>query len=1082
MISGSHALQEFTFTSKYARYMSEHNRRENWKESINRVRQMMLRKYADKGIDDTINLAYDSMYKKHILGSQRMLQYGGKPVEKNNSRGYNCCGSYTDRLRFFQETFWLLLCGCGTGYNNLPKFTKKIPEFNSNRIRKTSFRNKTYQIPDTIEGWADSLGVLLTSYFSEPADERFIDYMDCDVEFDTSLIRPEGSLLSSGVGKAPGPKPLLKSLSNIRNLLDRITGNGQRTLKAVDVCDISCHASDAVLSGGVRRSSTLCLFDKDDDEMLKFKTGNWRVENPQRSRVNISALLLRNKVSYEEFQNIFQYTKQYGEPGFIWADDEGIVLNPCQPGWAKVLTPGGIKNINCVNIGDFIWSADGWTKIVKKWSTGINKVYKYETTAGRFFGTENHKIVTNGVKTPIKNAESIDILRGFKSDIQSYNCQSIMDGLLLGDGTVHRASNNLILLNIGKNDQDYFTSEIAPLIIKKRPGVGPYVYEVQTELHYTDIPLTFDRKIPNKYIYSSYEDKCSFLRGLYSANSSICGGRITLKSSSKQIIEDTQLLLSSVGIKSYYTTNSSKNIKFINGIYTCKQSYDLNITIDINIFAINIGFIQKYKTKKLNSILANKTKKINQKTSYEIISTKLISEEETFDITVDNQSHTYWTEGCNVSNCGEACLYPIDIITDKTGWSFCNLSSVNCGNIESEEDFYERCVHAAVVGTLQAGFNKFNYLGETSENICKKEALLGVSINGVMEHPEITLNPELQKKGAEIIKKTNAEIAIKIGINPAARTTVLKPDGTVGCLLGTSSGVHPHHAKRYLRRVQNNINETPFQYFKKHNPHMVEKSVWNNHSVDENIIFPVEVPDGAKLKNQMPALELLSVVKNLQQNWITAGRNPKLCLQPWLNHSVSNTITVKDNEWDDVAHYIYDNREFFSGVSLLSSSGDKDYPQAPFTAVFTSREITREYGDAAIWTSGLIELCLSAFDNNLWKACDIALLDPQQFMHDVIVNAYKEDNAYSIKSKLDQGIKQADCIHRMLKFAKKYFEGDIKRLTYCMKDVYNWKLYCDISNSIVKVDYTLMYESADNTTIDESISCVGGACHLSRTL
>ena len=104
------------------------------------------------------------------------------------------------------------------------------------------------------------------------------------------------------------------------------------------------------------------------------------------------------------------------------------------------------------------------------------------------------------------------------------------------------------------------------LIIKKRPGVGPYVYEVQTELHYTDIPLTFDRKIPNKYIYSSYEDKCSFLRGLYSANSSICGGRITLKSSSKQIIEDTQLLLSSVGIKSYYTTNSSKNIKFINGI------------------------------------------------------------------------------------------------------------------------------------------------------------------------------------------------------------------------------------------------------------------------------------------------------------------------------------------------------------------------------------------------------------------------------------------------------------------------------------------------------------------------------------
>ena len=158
-----------------------------------------------------------------------------------------------------------------------------------------------------------------------------------------------------------------------------------------------------------------------------------------------------------------------------------------------------------------------------------------------------------------------------------------------------------------------------------------------------------------------------------------------------------------------------------------------------------------------------------------------------------------------------------------------------------------------------------------------------------------------------------------------------------------------------------------------------------------------------------------------------------------------------------VFHYLgrLNNSKFFAGISLIPQSGDKDYPQAPFTTVYTSKEIAKEYGDASLWCSGLIELGLNAFDNNLWAACDYMTLEQA--------------------SDQDTDDKKLFAI-KMQRFAKKYFEGDLKRLTYCMKDVYNWKRYTDLFNSFNKVDYTQLLETEDNTTGIEEISCAGGAC------
>ena len=134
------ALADYTFVSKYAKYVPEMKRRETWQECIDRSRNMHTKKY-ETVIDQ--------------------LQFAGEAVFRHNARSYNCCGSYVDRLRFFQEAMYNLLCGTGVGFSVQKHHVAKLPELDLRE--KTEIA--TYEIADSIEGWADSIGVLVSSYF-----------------------------------------------------------------------------------------------------------------------------------------------------------------------------------------------------------------------------------------------------------------------------------------------------------------------------------------------------------------------------------------------------------------------------------------------------------------------------------------------------------------------------------------------------------------------------------------------------------------------------------------------------------------------------------------------------------------------------------------------------------------------------------------------------------------------------------------------------------------------------------------------------------------------------------------------------
>lgn len=324
---GSKIISDLKFMNDYARYNDSLGRKETWEESVERVMDMHRNNPKFKEAFDSTEFRElfeyaEQAYKdKLVLASQRTLQFGGDPIMKHNARLYNCLTSYCDRPAFFQEAMYWLLCGCGIGFSVQTKHINNLPS-----IQKRTKGTKTFIVPDNIEGWADAFGVLISSYVS--TNPTFEEYQGYDIKFDFSLIRPEGAFISGGF-KAPGPDGLRKSLIKVEELIEKVLNEGASKLKPIVCYDIVMHMADAVLSGGVRRSATICLFSPEDNEMLKAKTGNWYYENPQRGRSNNSVLLVRDKTTREEFARIMESVKGFGEPGFVFSEDEDTIFNPC---------------------------------------------------------------------------------------------------------------------------------------------------------------------------------------------------------------------------------------------------------------------------------------------------------------------------------------------------------------------------------------------------------------------------------------------------------------------------------------------------------------------------------------------------------------------------------------------------------------------------------------------------------------------------------------------------------------------------------------------------------------------------------
>jgi ribonucleoside-diphosphate reductase alpha chain len=255
-------------------------------------------------------------------------------------------------------------------------------------------------------------------------------------------------------------------------------------------------------------------------------------------------------------------------------------------------------------------------------------------------------------------------------------------------------------------------------------------------------------------------------------------------------------------------------------------------------------------------------------------------------------------------------------------YQFCNLTEINASDVEGQEDFNSRAKAASMLGSMQAAYTDFHYLRSIWKENTEKEALIGVGITGIASGRLTKLN---LVEAAEVVKAENARVAAIIGINIAARCTVVKPSGTTSCVVGTSSGIHAWHNDYYIRRMRVGKNEPLYAYMKKTVPDLIEDCYFKP-NIEAVMSFPQKAPEGAILRTES-FLDLLERTKRFNVEWVATGH------RDGVNHNnVSVTVSLNPGEWEQCAEWMWAEKDIYTGISLLPADSGR-YRQAPFENV-----------------------------------------------------------------------------------------------------------------------------------------------------
>jgi len=248
---------------------------------------------------------------------------------------------------------------------------------------------------------------------------------------------------------------------------------------------------------------------------------------------------------------------------------------------------------------------------------------------------------------------------------------------------------------------------------------------------------------------------------------------------------------------------------------------------------------------------------------------------------------------------------------------FCNLSEVVVRADDTLETLKEKVRKATIIGTLQSTLTDFRYLRVRWKRNTEEEALLGVSLTGIMDHevlgnPESEVLPKWLEEMRDVSIETNKEWAARLGVNQSVAITCVKPSGTVSQLVDSASGIHPRFSKHYIRRVRSDKKD-PLALYMEQAGFPMEQDVMSPTSVVFS--FPVKSPEASTCVRDVGAMHQLRLWKTYQNHWC--------------EHKPSVTVYYTDSEYLQVAQWIWDNFDLCSGISLLPTS-DHTYQQAPY--------------------------------------------------------------------------------------------------------------------------------------------------------
>jgi ribonucleoside-diphosphate reductase alpha chain len=294
-------LQKFQFYDKYSRFNNELGRRETWTETVDRAVGFMRELSESRLPDETYEKIHTAILEMKVMPSMRLLAMAGPAARRNNITIYNCSYVPVDSLDAFVEALIISMNGCGVGYSVERQYVEQFPRIQ----RQSGGEPSTFVVPDTAEGWAEALRRGLQTWFNGE-----------DIHYDLSLIRPKGAPLRTKGGRASGPAPLESMLDFTRS---KILARQGGFLRPIDAHDMMCAVGNAAVSGGVRRTAMIALFDFDDLEMRLCKSGENIVGNEQRWNANNSAVWPDRELNQREVTRFLldMFESQRGEPGIF---------------------------------------------------------------------------------------------------------------------------------------------------------------------------------------------------------------------------------------------------------------------------------------------------------------------------------------------------------------------------------------------------------------------------------------------------------------------------------------------------------------------------------------------------------------------------------------------------------------------------------------------------------------------------------------------------------------------------------------------------------------------------------------------
>ena len=664
---------------------------------------------------------------------------------------YNCSATLVDRLDAFPEAMFLLLSGSGVGYSIQFEHVEKLPAFgfiDQKRIRH-------HIVSDSIEGWADALKALVWSYVTG-------EYL----EISYHLVRPAGSPLKTSGGVAPGHVPLKTALQRVRQVLDAAQG---RRLRPIECHRIMCHAADAVLSGGVRRSAMIAIFSLEDSEMMNAKTGDWFSREPWFANANNSVSLVRGESKKKHFMRIFEMTKQFGEPGFLFTSDHDYVTNPCVPAGTRLLTRRGYRCIeDLVGVETEAWNGEEWS-LVTPAVTGRGKhIVRVHLSDGTSLNcTDDHEwcLFTGRRKTPEVRVKASMLRPG--DQLSKYDMPVIEAGASLPHAYTHG-------FWCGDRETEDAGRKVVSLYGVKKGLLSFLEHERTTQPTVHDLlRVVLTKDMPDKFVVptgASMRSRLEWLAGLLDSDGNVVRQESSraaqVSSVNPEFLKEVRLMLTTLGVQAKVHFKREGGARMLPDGRGGLREYDVQDEHRLLICAEDVWRLMQLGMQTHRLDLCGNRPELDRR---HFVTVEWVEDYGTADLVycfTEPKNHTGTFEGIVTGQCAEIGLNPRMVVDDSiqrrmatkgvslkrgqtlTGWALCNLCEINAAKFASPSDFFEAAEAATLIGTLQAAYTDMPYLGWVSEEIAKRDSLLGVGMTGMLRLPSDCLRRRTPARGS----------------------------------------------------------------------------------------------------------------------------------------------------------------------------------------------------------------------------------------------------------------------------------------------------------------------------------------------